>query len=354
MSNELIPQEIDDIPAAIRATLEETRAAAQEAARVLRQRNPRRIYIIGNGTSYYTSLAASYTARALAGPNDPLVLAVIAGDFLHYPPMLNKNDVLVGVSASGEFRDILTLFEQVKGQCLRVGITHVPGSSITKLSDCLLISKGEPSRVPVMTKTYASTLTAIHLLLLEFFEAPETYYTDLVASASRTEDAIAQAKLRTQAIVSELSVYDHAFCFGAGNGYAAALECALKMKEMTLLHAEGSETWEMASGPATMVNGKTFCIALYTGSKGDEATASGAKHARDWGARVLDIGPKIVANDLYLPVSVPNHEAFASFSLVAPVALLAYYLARERGINPDKPHWQERYHSQGMTHILGS
>ena len=117
--------------------------------------------------------------------------------------------------------------------------------------------------------------------------------------------------------------FEHAFCFGAGSGYAAALEGALKMKEMPLLHAEGSETWEMASGPSTMVDERALCVALYTGSEGDEPTAAGARHARDWGARVIDIGPDAPANDMHLPVAVPQSEPFASLALVAPLYLLA-------------------------------
>ena len=170
--NELIPLEINETPEAIRQTVQHARQQAKEAASAINKRQPRRIFLIGNGTSLYSSMAASYTGRSLAtSAAGPHVIAIPAGDFRNFMPKLDERDVLVGISASGEFRDLLAIFEELAGCCLRIGITHVPASSITRLSDELLISAGGPSQMSVMTKTYASTLTAIHLLLLEFFEA---------------------------------------------------------------------------------------------------------------------------------------------------------------------------------------
>jgi len=353
MAQELIPQEIHASPAAIRATVNDTRPAASQAAEQMRARHPRRIYLIGNGTSLYSSMAASYTARALAGGDDPLVIAWPAGDFRYFTPQLTERDVVVGVSASGEFRDVLAVFETIRERCLCVGITHIPGSTITRLAHATLISSGGPSNMPVMTKTYASTLTAAHLLLLEYFQAGGDYTADLLASADRCEEALAKAEPQMAEMVSQLAKFEHAFYFGAGNAYAAALETALKMKEMAILHAEGSETWEMASGPATRVGQDTFCVGLTDGDSTDTATADGIRHAREWGARVLEVGPNAVAGDLHFPVAAPRFTCFASLALVPPLALLAFRVARARGANPDRPAWRERYLSQGMSHILG-
>ena len=350
---EIIPIEIDETPAAIRSTLTETRPAARQAAKILRLKKPRRIYLIGNGTSLYTSMAATYTARQLEDGQSPLILAVPAGDFRYFMPAITENDVIVGMSASGEFRDVLAIFERLRGQCPLVGITHVPGSSITRLADYLLISSGGPSHVPVMTKTYASTLAALHLLLLELFQAPPAYFDDLAASADRCANALTGAGRVLTDLVPAIASYEHGFYFGAGNAFAASLEGALKMKEMALFHAEGSETGEMASGPATIVSDKTVCVALYTGDVRDAPTADTARHAREWGALVLDVGPESVAGDWHFPVTAPVYPSFASLALVPPLALLAYRVAHARGHNPDQPTWRERYYSQGMTHILG-
>jgi glutamine---fructose-6-phosphate transaminase (isomerizing) len=352
-TDELIPLEIDETPTAIRTTLTESRSTARKAAEAVQKRSPRRIFVMGNGTSLYTSMAAAYTARQLAGPDDPLVLALPAGDFRYFQPAIRPDDVVIGMSASGEFRDVLSVFERLHGQCLLVGITHVPGSSVTRLADYVLFSSGGPSHVPVMTKTYASTLTALHVLLLEILNAPKAYFESLSAVADICERALMDARTIISDLVPAVSKFEHAFYFGAGNAYAAALEGALKMKEMAILHAEGSETWEMASGPATVVSEKSLCVALYTGEETDAATADTARHTRQWGARVLEVGPVAPVGDWHLPVQASAVASFSSLALIPPLALLAYRTAQARGYNPDKPAWRERYTSQGMTHIIG-
>jgi len=359
MLEEFIPNEIHDTPAAIQETLTQARPAAQEIAAAMHKKAPGRIFLIGNGTSLYSSLAASYTARLLAAPGDPLVLPMPAGDFRYFTPALAGNDIVVGMSASGEFRDVLAVFERLRGKNLCIGVTQVPGSSVTKLADFCLFAGGGPSNVPVMTKTYASTLTAVHTLLLAFYQAPAAYWQDLQASALRCQAAIEALERLLPEIIPNIQHFEHAFHFGAGCGYAAALETSLKMKEMAMLHAEGAETWEMASGPAIITGPQTLCVALGTGGAGDASTLQVASSTYSWGVTLLTLGlPAISKGEgrapiWQIPVPAPAYECFASLSVVPPAALLAYKLARRRGFDPNRPDWRERYHSQGMTHILG-
>jgi glucosamine--fructose-6-phosphate aminotransferase (isomerizing) len=360
MLEEFILKEIHDTPAAIQDTLTRARPAAEQIAAAMRKQEPGRIFLIGNGTSLYSSLAASYTARVLAAPGDPLVLPMPAGDFRYFTPALAKNDIVVGISASGEFRDVLAVFERLRGKNLCIGVTQVPGSSVTKLADFNLFAGGGPSNVPVMTKTYASTLTAVHTLLLAFYQASESYWQDLLSSASRCQAGIEAMERLLPEIIPNIQHFEHAFHFGAGCGYAAALETSLKMKEMAMLHAEGAETWEMASGPAIITGPQTLCVALGTGGPGDESTLQVASSTYSWGVTLITLGlpaipkGKASAPAWHIPVAAPTYECFVSLSLVPPAALLAYKLARARGYDPNRPNWRERYHSLGMTHILGA
>lgn len=349
----LLLQEILETPEAIKATADAAREDARRAARLMRERAPRHIYVIGNGTSFYSGLAVTYTARALSKPSDPAFLALPASDFRYFYPAPDPHGVLVGISASGEFRDVLAAFQRYHGKLLLIGITHVPDSSLVGLADVTLLGNGGPSQIPVMTKTYASTLTAAHTLLLTFFNADEDWYADLTECAGRVGTALRVAQERLPDLVRGLASLRNGFYFGAGNAYAAALEGALKMKEMALVHAEGAETWEMASGPSTMVGDGMFCVALYTGDTSDEATADLARHVRRWGARVVEIGPESYAADWHLPVAVPRHSSFASLVLVPIAAMLAYQVALARGLTPETPSWRTRYLELGMTHILG-
>lgn len=353
MTEELIYQEILDTPRAILDTIASSREASELIAEQLQRRSIQRAFLIGNGTSYYSSLAAGYSARRLCKPGAIQFYPMMAGDFRHFPPALNEHDAVIGISASGEFRDVLAAFERWNAQVLCVGITQVPGSSITRLAKHSLVAGGGQSRVSVMTKTYASTLTAAHLLVLAATQAPAEILGDLQGCAAICEAAIQAAGLAIPEILPQIAAFEHAFHFGAGAAYAACLESALKMKEMAILHAEGAETWEMASGSAIILDERSLCVALYSGGAGDSSTAETARHARRWGARVLEIGPQATAGDMHIPVMAPGFDMFSSLCLVPPLALLAYLLARRRGFNPDQPAWSERYTVQGMSHAMG-
>ena len=132
------------------------------------------------------------------------------------------------------------------------------------------------------------------------------------------------------------------------------MEAALKLKEMAIVHAEGTETWEMASGAATIVGPGTVVVALAPQGPGRAATADVVAHAAAWGARVIEVGPtQLTPGSTLLPLPADAAEDHAPLTTVPPIALLAFALARRRGHDPDHPAWVERYHSQGLRHIVG-
>jgi len=354
----IIPAEIRDEPAAIRATLAEARPAVREAARLLRTRGTRRVFVIGNGTSYHTALAAAALHRRWAGPEDPAVIALTAGDFRVYRPALAPTDAVVGVSASGEFRDVVAVFEELAGRLPTIAIVHVAGSTLDRVAGLTVRSGGGPSRVPVMTKTFAATLVATQLVLAELLgeEQGERYATEATAAASAAEAAITATEQLVDPLAGSLASAEHLFVVGSGLASVAAMEAALKLKEMAIVHAEPAESWEMASGAATIVRPCMVVVALAPAGPGREATLDVARHAAGWGARVVEVGPgsaPAVAGADHLPLPAGAAEDHAPLAAVPPVALLAFALARRRGHDPDRPGWVERYHSQGLRHIVG-
>jgi len=284
------------------------------------------------------------------------VIAVTAGDFRTFRPRLDRHDAIIGVSASGEFRDVLGVFEEVRGLVPTVGIVHVPGSSLTRVADHVVFSAGGPSGVPVMTKTFSSTLSATLLLLGAVLgdDALEDVSSSLRLAADHAERAIADAWPVVEELAAEIVEAEHLFVVGGGLAHPAALEAALKLKEMALVHAEASETWEMASGPATIVGPGSVVVSLAPDGAARAATDDVVRHCREWGARVIEVAPsRAVADSRWLAVPAGVDERFAPLTVVPPVALLAYVLAGLRGATPDRPGWTERYHSQGLTHIVG-
>jgi glucosamine--fructose-6-phosphate aminotransferase (isomerizing) len=340
--------------------------------------------MIGNGTSYHSSLFAVALARRLAAPEAPVSIAMTAGEFRTARPALGPGDVVVGVSASGEFRDVVGVFEELRGSVPTVAVVHAPGSSLTRIADHVVLTAGGDSTVPVMTKTFSTTATGAALTLAGLLGQAE--YDDVARGALRAADAaehaIAAAGQRTSRIVELLKGCDQLFVVGGGLAHPAALEAALKIKEMALVAAEASETWEMASGPATLVGPGTVVIAIAPDGPAHDATIDVAEHCTAWGAHVVwvdsaavdrgvpgqgraatdgaatdgavpDGDAADVRGDVRLPLLPGTEERFAVLSVVPPLALVAYALARARGIDPDRPAWTERYARQGLRHIVG-
>lgn len=355
MMEGMVPAEIVEEPAAIRATLTEARDVVLRVASALRSRGVTRIHVIGNGTSYHSSLAAATLYRRHAEPGDPTVVALTAGEFRHYLPAVGLTDAVIGISASGEFRDVVAVVESLKGRVPTVAIVHVPGSTLDRTADHVVRSAGGPSRVPVMTKTFASTLVATELLLAELLGGRRAVRIrdGIARAADHAEAAIAGAAPRVMDLADALAGVRHLFVVGSGAAHPAALEAALKLKEMAIVHAEGTESWEMGSGVATIIDAESVVVALAPNGPGSGATLEVTQHAAGWGARVIEVAPvaSIEGADL-LPIPAAAEEDHASLTTVPPVALLAFALARRRGHDPDHPGWVERYHSQGLRHIV--
>jgi glutamine---fructose-6-phosphate transaminase (isomerizing) len=353
----VIPKEVAEGPAAIRATVRDTRSQVRAAAAMLRARGVKRIWVLGNGTSYHSSLHASGLARRLAGPADPLAIPVTAGDFITFRPHLGDGDAVIAISASGEFRDVLGVIRDIRGRIPTVGITNVQGSSLTQISDQVVISSGGASDTAVMKKTFSATLSATILTLASTLgeECLSIAEDGLLLAADHADSTIAAAWPIVETLATELSAAEHIFVVGGGLAYPAALEAALKLKEMALVHAEASETWEMASGPSTMVGPKTVVVSLAPEGPARAATDDVARHCRSWGAPVIEVAASsAVPNSRLLTIPLDVDERFAPLTLVPPVALLGYVLANLRGATPDRPDWVERYRMQGLTHIAGA
>jgi glucosamine--fructose-6-phosphate aminotransferase (isomerizing) len=352
----IILEEIVAGPGAIRATLAETLPAARAAAADLQRRGVRRLYVIGNGTSFHSSLAVATLYRHLALPHEPALIPLTAAEFSTYLPSLGAGDAVLGISASGEFREVVAVMQALRTRVPTVAVVHVPGSTLTRLADHVLLTAGEPSRVPVMTKTFSCTLAATYLLIAELLGGERATQVEqaIAVAADDAEEAIRGVLPLVEGLAERFFDAEHIFVVGSGAAYPAALEAALKLKEMALVHAEGTETWEMESGAATLIGPATTVIGLEPAGRGREAVRELMRHCAEWGARCIEVTaePALAGADV-LPIPARADEEFASLVAVPPVALFAFLLARRRGLDPDRPAWSERYHSQGLTHIVG-
>ena len=201
------------------------------------------------------------------------------------------------------------------------------------------MSAGGPSSVPVMTKTFASTLTAAILLVggLLDDDGADTITNALDTAADAAEMAIAAAGSGVGALATDLGTAEHIFVVGSGGGYGCPRGRAEAQGD-GLVHAEGSESWEMASGGATLIGPTSTVIALAPYGPGREAVLDVERHCLDWGARVVEIAPEpTIQGADHLPIAATANEDLASLDTLPPLALLAEALARTRGSTPTSP-----------------
>ena len=354
-----VPTEIREGPAAIRATVDAVGGPAREVAARWRQAGVRRIHVIGNGTSFHSSLASAALYRRHAGPDDPVVVPVTAADFVTYPPALgagrrDRRHLVVGrVQGRRRRRRASPGCGAVRRDRPRPRVRRSRG-----VASDVLLSAGGPSTVPVMTKTYSATLAATELLLIELLGAAagDALRLALRAAADAADAAIAAAEPLVEPLADELArrpppVRDgrRPRLPGGPRGGAQA-------------QGDGPRPCRGGGGVGDDLGRRHDAG---PGCGRDRARAGGPRtggprrprwRTRRTGARAtIEVGPDALSpGSALLPLPADAAEDHAPLSAVPPVALLAFALARARGANPDRPDWIERYHSQGLRHILGA
>lgn len=311
-------------------------------ADVITRRRPERILLIGSGTSYATCLASCNLYEAVAGPGLPHVAALPAGAFHQYRPALAPQDMVIGLSASGETTDILTAFEGLRSQHCLVSLTGNPDSTLARWSDLTIPCPGTTSRVPSTTKTYSATLSVLCLLWLATVETEAAYSLrgQLSLLPEQSHRLIAVSQPVAEGLAATLAGYTRGFVFGTGPAYALSLEAALKFKEISLLNLEAGEAGELTHGGLSVVDESCLAIGIDLGGRGSIQTRAMARHCGEVGAKVLLVGP---GTELGLDSSPALSEFLAPILYALPLYLLAVAIAQAKGLDPDHPHWYQRY-----------
>ncbi len=342
MADTLIMRDIRDTPLTLRATLAGIGDEGDRLASALLEQGAHRFVAIGNGTSYYASLASAYLHNALIGSDQTLVLAAPTGDFSRYPPPLSQHDVVVGVSVSGEVVDLLDLFEQIRGHHRLVGITNEPASSLTRLADDLLVTRASPSVVPTSTKTFVASLAALYLLWLGVLKRQnvpqvESLRKELHDLPDLAEQGIAMAERQVKAVAERLAPCRRVFVMGAGPAWAVAQEAALVLKEVSNVPAEPLQQREMAQGTTSVVDETVGVIAVNPPGPGQDMGRTLLAQCEALGAVTLELGDAPAG----LTVAAPCHDLLTPILYCGPLFVLANELAVQRGVDADHPHWEE-------------
>jgi glucosamine--fructose-6-phosphate aminotransferase (isomerizing) len=344
MAETLIMQDILNTPRSLRDTLSRIGDRGDELASALLARGARRLVALGNGTSYYASAASIYLHNTLIPPAGTLVWAVPTGDYALYGSPLSDRDALVGVSVSGEVVDLLDLFDRLRGRHRLVGITNVSDSTLTRLTDDLLITDAGNSLVPTSTKTFTATTAALYLLWLGLLKqqgVAEAAHVrqELLTMPDLVAQSLEEARRQIADPADRLAACKRFFVMGAGPCWAVAQEAALVLKEVSNVPAEAVQLREMAQGTMSVVDKAVGVIAVNPPGSGQAMGKKLLAQCDALGAVTLEIG----ATTAGLRMSVRCHDLLTPVIYSGPLFILANELALRRGVDADHPSWEAAY-----------
>lgn len=345
-------KEIHEQPSAIRETLrgrwdrngililDELRLSEDEV------RSVDKVFVVACGSSYHAGLVAKYAIEHWT--RLPVEIDV-ASEFRYRDPVLDSNTLVVAISQSGETADTLAAVRYAKRQGAKViSISNVVGSSITRHSDAVLYTHAGPEVGVAATKTLTTQMTALWLLALWIAQVTGTKYPQESGVALQELVRIPQKMaelLEDDSAIREVAKRHETtgtFLFiGRGVGFPVALEGALKLKEISYLHAEGFPAGEMKHGPIALIEPGVPVIAVATRSHIQAKLLSNVEEAKARGATIVMLanpGDEAAASLADMVVEVPTTDELLSPILdVIPLQLLSYYVAKQRGLDPDKP-----------------
>ena len=306
-----------------------------------------KITIVAAGTSYYASLVARYWFESLAGIGCEVE---VASEFRDRDVVLPQGGVVIAVSQSGESLDTLMAMRRGRAAGQRIlGLVNVPESTIAREADGVLLTRAGPEFGVAATKTFTAQLTAFLGLAIALGRArvhlAEARALELIAALSALPARVAEAAADQQAyapITHTLARARDVLYLGRGLSYPMALEGALKLKEITYIHAEGYAAGEMKHGPIALIDEAVPVIGLAPSGPWFEKTASNLAEARARGGRMVLItdaeGAEKLAVDGDHVIVLPTVDPMLTPILQAvPVQLLAYLTAVEKGTDADQP-----------------
>ncbi len=346
-------KEIFEQPRAISDTLEGRIANGRVMEQILGPtagpilKNTRAIQIIACGTSYHAGLVAKYWFEALAGI--PCHVEV-ASEFRYREHVVQRGTLFVTISQSGETADSLAALMQAKEQKKYVGslvICNVPESSLVRESDLSLMTRAGVEIGVASTKAFTTQLAAMLLLVVlvgRRYAMNETTEKNLVEQLTRLPGQIEKILELDEAIAGlaeEFADKHHALFLGRGSHYPVAMEGALKLKEISYIHAEAYAAGELKHGPLALVDSDMPVIAVAPNNTLLEKLKSNLEEVRSRGGELYvfaDAGSGINSDDnTHVLEIAPVDSVIAPIIFTVPLQLLAYHTAVLKGTDVDQP-----------------
>jgi glucosamine--fructose-6-phosphate aminotransferase (isomerizing) len=310
-------------------------------------RTARRIVIVACGTSFHAGLIGRY---AIEEWSRVPVEVEIASEYRYRNPVAGPGDLVIGISQSGETADTLAAMRTARERGAAVlALTNIMGSQITRQADGVLYTRAGLEIGVAATKTFTTQVTALYLLALRLAELRGTLERpELKAAISelkRLPHRIAELFERDLHGIERIAREHHQAEFflyiGRHAGVPAAQEGALKLKEISYIATDAYAAGEMKHGPIALLDASTPVVAVATDSPVLEKVTSNMQEVKARGARVIAVaseGNDAIATHADEVIRVPQtHWLLAPLLAVIPLQLLAYHIARARGLNVDQP-----------------
>ena len=305
-----------------------------------------RIHIVACGSAYHAGVTGRYVMEGLA--RIPVEVD-LASEFRYRNPILQKGDMVVVISQSGETADTLAALRESKRKGFPVlGIVNVVGSSIAREADKCMYTWAGPEISVATTKAYSAQLVALYLLAMKFAKVrgtiDEETFKSMLVDLKKLPDQIELllgSKNRVQRFANRYVAAKEMFYLGRGVDYAIALEASLKLKEISYVHSEAYAAGELKHGTISLIEDGTLVAALATQPDLLPKTISNMVEVKSRGAVVMAVtleGHKEIEKTADYTIYIPKTNPYFTNSLaIVPLQLFAYYISVGKGCDVDKP-----------------
>ncbi|MBU1820894.1 MAG: glutamine--fructose-6-phosphate transaminase (isomerizing), partial [Bacteroidetes bacterium] len=305
-----------------------------------------RIVIVGCGTSWHAGLVAEYLFEELARIN---VEVEYASEFRYRNPIIKENDIVIAISQSGETADTLAAIELAKSKgAIIFGVCNVVGSSIARATDAGAYTHAGPEIGVASTKAFTAQVTVLAIMAIAAAKSRGTIseedYRQLLIELETIPEKVEKV-LQNAAKIKEIAfifTYARNFIYlGRGLNFPVALEGALKLKEISYIHAEGYPAAEMKHGPIALIDEDMPVVFLATKDSSYDKIVSNIQEVKARKGRVIAIiteGDTLIPTMVDFVIEIPKtHDMLIPLVSVIPLQLLSYHVAVMRGRNVDQP-----------------
>ena len=298
------------------------------------------IYIVACGTAMHAGLTGKYAIEKLC--RIP-VNVVVASEFRYQDPILDKHSLCIFISQSGETADTIAALKLARSNGAKtITVTNVFESSITREADYTIYTHAGPEIAVASTKAYTSQVGVLISLAIYIKETLSGSSSDtdllkkeLLSIPKLMEDIMKDTEAYHMLAKEMMHVHD-LYYIGRGNDYHTAMEGSLKLKEISYIHSEAYPAGELKHGPIALIDNGTYVMGIITDSKTSEKTWSNLEEVKSRGAKIILVTNQNIEEDIVIRIPLVN-PILAPLLAVIPLQFIAYYIAKEKGLDVDKP-----------------